>query len=170
MPDTKTIVVFRKWPAGQVLALFPQLKEKGAGMCLSYEHVGQHSGADFVGCMHATTAATPEEYAALKRELERIGYVLEVRDGTRPTGRKPTVSDINAANPERKFFTQNNLRFAGQTMKSFSVYWNETFAAWETVAVRTRPAESSAAKRIPCGESRHLWDAETLKYLHSTPV
>lgn len=78
-----TVVVFRKWPkseGGTVLALFPY-EQASHGLCSSYEHVGQHGGADYAGCIGRTKPAKPEEYAALKRELESAPYhyQLDVR-------------------------------------------------------------------------------------------
>lgn len=74
----KTKVVFRKWPEGDILALFPEIDE-GNYKCSSYMHIGQHSGADYTGCIQSTKAAIPEEYADLKRELEGLGYDLDVK-------------------------------------------------------------------------------------------
>lgn len=74
-----TKVIFRMFK-GEVLALFPEV----AGTvdkphhCLSYARIGQHSAADPYGVIDESSPATPEEYASLKRELERIGYQLEV--------------------------------------------------------------------------------------------
>ena len=77
----KTIVVFRKWKHGPekggVVALFPRIDDI-AGRCLSYEHVGQHSIADYGAVIGITDPAQPDEYADLKAELERIGYSLRV--------------------------------------------------------------------------------------------
>lgn len=76
---TPTIVVFRKWKSGgTVIALFPAERE-GAGYCSSYEHVGQHGSADYSHVVSQTVKAIPGEYAALRAELESIGYLLEVR-------------------------------------------------------------------------------------------
>lgn len=74
----KTRVIFRKFKDGDILALFPEIDEGGA--CVeSYQHVGQHSGADYNGCMRVTVPATPEEYKDLVVELECIGYNLLIR-------------------------------------------------------------------------------------------
>jgi hypothetical protein len=76
-----TAVLFRVWPAkqgGGVIALFPLIDE-GRGLCSSFEHVGQHGGADLIGVIHATRRARPEEYAALKRELERAPYEYKLK-------------------------------------------------------------------------------------------
>lgn len=71
-------VVFRRWrDGGGVIALFPELPADIHGIyCDSYEHVGQHGGADYLGVVRHTAPATPEESAALAAELTRIGYRL----------------------------------------------------------------------------------------------
>lgn len=75
----KTDVVFRLWPDGQILALFPYEIETWDGKCLSYMHIGQHSSADYQGCIKATKPAKDyQQYASLKHELESIGYDLNV--------------------------------------------------------------------------------------------
>ena len=78
--EPKTVVVFRTWRGRwkTVLALFPEL-DAGNGYCDSYEHVGQHGGADYAGCIARSHPAGPEEYRSLKLELESIGYNLDVR-------------------------------------------------------------------------------------------
>ncbi len=74
-----TKVVFRKWPDGSILALFPEVPAVSlAGTCSSYEHVGQHGGAHYQSCMQRTKPATAPEYADLKAELEKLGYCLQV--------------------------------------------------------------------------------------------
>jgi len=77
----KTKVVFRAWKGRHgfgVIALFPE-ENAGHGYCSSYEHTGQHSGADYSGVISSTRAASPVEYEALRQELESIGYDLEIR-------------------------------------------------------------------------------------------
>ena len=74
----KTRVIFRKFKDGEILALFPELSEGGAGI-ESYMHLGQHSSADYRGCIRRTKPATPEEYKDLAAELECIGYNLLIR-------------------------------------------------------------------------------------------
>lgn len=77
--NEKTKVVFRVWnDGGTVIALFPEVDE-GNGYCSSYEHVGQHSGADYKGVVARTRLASPKEYQFLLRELRGIGYDLEIR-------------------------------------------------------------------------------------------
>ena len=48
------------------------------GNILSYMHVGQHGEASR-GFFYDCTPAKPEEYADLKKELEFVGYDLQVR-------------------------------------------------------------------------------------------
>ncbi len=69
-------VIFRKWrKAGTVIALFPDdIRNRAKYEITSYEHVGQHSGADYDTVMSATTPATETEYADLLSELKAVGY------------------------------------------------------------------------------------------------
>lgn len=74
-----TEVVFRKWKnGGEIVALFPYEIQNVGGYCLSYEHVGQHSDADYIHCIINSKPANESEYADLKAELEGIGYKLKV--------------------------------------------------------------------------------------------
>jgi len=74
----KDIVVFRKWRDGfGTIALFPELPADLYGRyCDSYEHVGQHGGADYHGVIMNTRPANKEESVDLAEELTRIGYKL----------------------------------------------------------------------------------------------
>lgn len=76
----KTKVVFRKWNSGAgVIALFPQIPHDTHGYhCSSYEHIGQHGSADPETIVLMTSPAKEHECAALKSELEGIGYNLAV--------------------------------------------------------------------------------------------
>ena len=75
------LVTFRKFPEGDVIALFPKLSEgqdiHGRQFILSYMNIGQHSGAldDLISDL---SPATADEYSNLKAELTSIGYDLEV--------------------------------------------------------------------------------------------
>lgn len=73
----KTKVVFRKYPDGEIIALFPELDEPGL-MCSCYTALGQHSSADYTGTVEKTTPASDDEYWQLKTELEELGYDLYV--------------------------------------------------------------------------------------------
>ncbi len=71
-------VEFRRWPDGDVIALMPGVPWDHHGNCASYMHVGQHGGAQYPGLCGNTVPATPDEYAPLLAELERIGYRVEI--------------------------------------------------------------------------------------------
>ena len=80
MDADKTNVIFRKFKkGGDILALFPDIHE-GPGRVLSYQHIGQHGDADYGYCLSITTPTTPDEYITLLKELEQIGYNLEIRN------------------------------------------------------------------------------------------
>ena len=74
----KTDVTFRKWKDDSILALFPHCVDTFEGGVSSYEHIGQHSTADYGHCIHNTTLAKEHEYKPQKDELESIGYNLNV--------------------------------------------------------------------------------------------
>ncbi len=75
-----TKVIFRKWKStGDIIALFPEEPADVNGLyCMSYEHIGQHGSAS-PDLSHCTDKATERDYSELKRELESIGYVLDVK-------------------------------------------------------------------------------------------
>ena len=73
----QTAVVFRRFKDGDIIALFPGLKERSYS-CLSYMHVGQHGPAEYQHVIASTKPAKPKEYEDLKRELEGLGYNLRV--------------------------------------------------------------------------------------------
>jgi hypothetical protein len=76
----KTITVFRKFKEGDILALFPgEQYSRYDGSIMSYQHVGQHGAADYNGMIATTRPATPTEYEPLRKELESIGYKLDIR-------------------------------------------------------------------------------------------
>ena len=70
-------VIFRTWPKGDVIALFPDI-EAGLFSCSSYMHVGQHGAADYRYVVERTKQATIAEYADLAVELTKIGYNLRM--------------------------------------------------------------------------------------------
>ena len=74
----KDKVVFRMFD-GEVIALFPE-QDEGRGLVNSYEHIGQHGGADYHGVISKSRKATPHEYADLKKELTTIGYKLDIKE------------------------------------------------------------------------------------------
>jgi hypothetical protein len=78
--NTETIVIFRKWRNGDVIALFPcdAASVDNPALCNSYEYVGQHGAADCNGVIRRTASAEPSEYVDLFLELTSIGYKLKV--------------------------------------------------------------------------------------------
>lgn len=77
-----TKVIFRKWrdKGGDIIALFPEVAVDLEGyLCDSYMHHGGHGSASYPLVVYKTRAASEKEAADLKAELERIGYVLQVR-------------------------------------------------------------------------------------------
>lgn len=80
MTQPITPVVFRKWKdIGSIIALFPESPSDLNGWyCDSYEHVGQHGGADYYGVVAYTVPVSKQESLTLARELVRIGYRLKV--------------------------------------------------------------------------------------------
>lgn len=78
MTDEETLTIFRKFPDGEIIAIFPEMRE-GNYMCGSYLHVGQHGAGHYHIMIHRTEKASPQEYADLKEELESIGYNLKIR-------------------------------------------------------------------------------------------
>ena len=82
----ETIVVFRVWKCSDrwemgcsAIALFPEIPADLTGnLCQSYGRVGQHGGADYLGCIGQTRPASKEERRSLVLELEKIGYRLRI--------------------------------------------------------------------------------------------
>ena len=74
-------VIFRKFPEGDVIALFPEELADNRGSILSYQAAGQH-GAASPALVNDLEEATEEEYAALLNELtHQAGYTdLTVKD------------------------------------------------------------------------------------------
>ena len=80
MDTEKTKVIFRQWPNGDVIAMFPEIAVDTVGFnCQSYMHVGQH-GAASPSLVQDTKPADMKDKAVINliAELEKIGYNLEV--------------------------------------------------------------------------------------------
>jgi hypothetical protein len=81
----KTKAVFRKWPDGDIIALFPEEAGDVYGIhCASYMHIGQHANADYESVVGCTTLATPSEYADLQSELASMDYNLQIMKRCNP--------------------------------------------------------------------------------------
>lgn len=73
----KTKVIFRKFPDGEIIALFPELPgTNDITTCLNYMHVGQH-GSGKATC-EGTKPASLIQRHILQEELEMIGYNLTI--------------------------------------------------------------------------------------------
>lgn len=76
-----TDVVFRVDSTGEVAAVFPRethLSGAEGRLYACYVHNGQH-GSCSRAWYDRTRPATEDEYAELRKELERIGYTLNIR-------------------------------------------------------------------------------------------
>lgn len=76
-PQAKDPVAIRVWKGDpdDVFALFPTDPADNYGRyCTSYQHIGQHSGADYYHCIRNSRPATKTEARPLLTELRRIGY------------------------------------------------------------------------------------------------
>ena len=69
---SKDKVVFRKFPDGDIIALFPD-EIFSDGFITSYMRIGQHSGA-MKSLIDELKPATDQESLNLKNELIQIGY------------------------------------------------------------------------------------------------
>jgi pyruvate/oxaloacetate carboxyltransferase len=95
----KTKVIFRKeFPenGGEIIAVFPSLAgdPNPYATCLCYAHLGQH-GAVALDYLQDTFPARTLEYYPLMKELESIGYDLQV---AKRFSRKDLQARINQVN------------------------------------------------------------------------
>ena len=60
-----------------VFALLPYEVEK-SGSVTCYQHIGQHSSADYYWNIQRSKPATEDEYKDLKAEMEQLGYNLKL--------------------------------------------------------------------------------------------
>jgi hypothetical protein len=70
-------VIIRVWKSNpnDVFALFPTLPADVLGyLCTSYQHVGQHSSANYDFCIRKSRPASTGEARKLLAELRQIGY------------------------------------------------------------------------------------------------
>lgn len=74
----KTVVVFRKFPDGEIVAIFPYVID-APHRVMTYMHVGQRSNMDYHRVVSDTRPAKAREYASLLKELTQIGYDLDIQ-------------------------------------------------------------------------------------------
>jgi len=93
-------VVIRVWKRDpdDVFALFPADPADIHGyLCTCYQHVGQHSSADYDGCIRMSRPATAKEARPLLQELRRIGYKPRVLKRASPKHREQRLAAMRAA-------------------------------------------------------------------------
>lgn len=79
MPENKRVrhgdcVVFRRYPDGQIIALFPYDFVNEQGDCNSYMFIGEHGAADYFQVLSDTVRAAPKDYESLCKYLKSRGY------------------------------------------------------------------------------------------------
>ena len=79
MENVSIVVSFRKFPEGDVIALWDEEPNQNLEYISSYQIIGQHSEA-CPSLLEALLPATPEEYQSLLDEMNSIGYTVEVSD------------------------------------------------------------------------------------------
>jgi len=83
MKIQKIKTVFRQFPDGEIIALFPYEIVDDRCNCLAYAHTGQHGAANYTHVINTTKPA--KDAQKLKRELESIGYeIQEIQMISRP--------------------------------------------------------------------------------------
>ena len=79
MKPKKSVVIFRKFSNGEIIALFPYIVGFNHFHCMSYVHIGQHSEAT-LKLINETKLASKEEYIDLFNELTNsVGYNLLIK-------------------------------------------------------------------------------------------
>jgi hypothetical protein len=74
--EERTKVIFRKFPNGEIIALFPELPgTNDVSTCLNYMHIGQHGSGK--ATLDGTKKANWLEHGDLYIELTRLGYHLK---------------------------------------------------------------------------------------------
>lgn len=74
----KTKVIFRKFPEGEIIAAFPEIRDyPDQDLIDSYMNIGQHGPAS-IHIINELQPATHEEYSDLYDELISIGYDLVI--------------------------------------------------------------------------------------------
>ncbi|MEN6367750.1 MAG: hypothetical protein ABFC88_13140 [Thermoguttaceae bacterium] len=100
---TPDLVVIRVWRGddNDIFALFPELSASYNGYDVTcYQHIGQHSAADYCGCIRQSRPATPEEAAPLLEELRHIGYNPRVIKRAPYAMHRKRIDEMRKANHE----------------------------------------------------------------------
>ena len=100
MDKEKTKVIFRQWPIGcEIIALFPEIAVDTIGYnCQSYMHCGQH-GAASPNVVQDTKPAILNDGSVktLIKELEELGYNLEIIKRFRYTHQQTRMANLNSS-------------------------------------------------------------------------
>jgi hypothetical protein len=105
-------VIFRKFPEGDVIALFPEV-DQGRGLIGSYMTIGQHGDAA-KSLITDLVPASKEEYAKLAAELERIGYDIVIAESVNEL----TIADVKAATEKAKKRQEKERKDTGKSSVS----------------------------------------------------
>jgi hypothetical protein len=79
LKEKPVAVLFRIYPEGDVIALFPDIPGTSGQDCSCYQHIGQHSSAHFNYVCQNTRKAHKKEYQALFNELTHEPFNYEFR-------------------------------------------------------------------------------------------
>lgn len=78
--DEPTVVVFRRYADGEIIALFPE-DEDASGRCGAYLSDEFYTGMIYQDVIEMTEPATPRQYRPMRAQLEGAwGYRLDVRE------------------------------------------------------------------------------------------
>jgi hypothetical protein len=68
--EQPTVVLFRRYRTGEVVALFPDIPFDDQGHVSSYSIVGEHAAADYEGVIADTLPASEPEYRTFLKLLK----------------------------------------------------------------------------------------------------
>jgi hypothetical protein len=97
-----TIVIFRRWPNGRIIALFPYMPRhwnEDEDLSMSYEHGVHHGWANVASVVRRTTPANPAEIASLRKELEGEPYQYKLIRVDRTPRDAAEIRDIRRSQP-----------------------------------------------------------------------
>ncbi len=133
-------VIFRKFPEGDVIALFPEV-DQGRGLIGSYMTIGQHGDAS-KSLITDLEPASKEEYAKLAAELERIGYDIVIAESVNEL----TIADVKAATEKAKKRQEKERKYTGKSSVSTTDLASRLKEAKAMDTIRKIADEKSAMK------------------------
>jgi len=179
-PKRATRVIFRVFPEGDVIAFLPDLTWDFKGNITSYQHIGQHSGAD-PALIKELRPATLKEYGPLWKELEQRGYKLtlsrenpwrkgEYLHGTTSSGGRP-IQYRQRYLGKRKWGRKEIVDLSS-SRKNPHYGRRHTFASKKFPGGRTEgqwKRRLSRARRFKTGPYKE-WSAREIAMGHDNPV